>query len=96
MFFGDDDPTLWIKRKQVARLPPELKELYQDFCIFQGDQIGCPSHFNRLTVAWYLNESPHPNVRCDKVDYAFYALRNIKTGEELTLDYSSFSAPPQI
>jgi SET domain-containing protein len=35
-------------------------------------------------------------VGCDKKDYAFYALRNIKAGEELTLDYSKFSELPQI
>ena len=93
IFFGDDDPIVWIKRKQVMALPREIKKLYEDFCIFRGDKVGCPSNFNRLTVAWYLNESHHPNVGNDE-DYAFYALRNIKAGEELTLDYSKFSDSP--
>ena len=53
-----------------------------------GD-TGCPSNFNRLTMSWYLNESKNPNVRCDK-SYNFWTLRNVKAGEELTVDYLSY------
>jgi hypothetical protein len=39
-----------------------------------------------------MNESKKPNTRCDE-NYDFYALRAVDSGEELTVDYSTFSDP---
>jgi len=45
-----------------------------------------------LTPAWYLNDSQTgPNVYCD-AHYDFFAMRDIKEGEELKADYSTYSA----
>jgi SET domain-containing protein len=46
-----------------------------------------------LTPAWFLNESKKPNTRCDD-NYDFYTLREIRPGEELTVDYETFSDYP--
>jgi hypothetical protein len=46
-------------------------------------------------VSWYINRpkaGERPNVYCN-ADYDFFALRNIKAGEELTADYSTYSDP---
>ncbi len=90
IFYGDDEPIFWVEKKKVKRLPNEIKKLYEDFCIIRGDLYGCPKNFNQLTPAWYLNHSKNPNVACDK-GYSFYALRDIKKGEELTVDYKTYS-----
>lgn len=90
IFEGDKSRLVWIEAKKVQRLPKELRRLYEDFGIKKGRKYGCPRSFNALTPAWYLNHSKHPNVRCDS-NYDFYALRNIKAGEELTVDYSTYS-----
>ena len=37
-----------------------------------------------------LNHSNNPNLAADD-DYKFYAIRNIKLGEELTVDYTTYS-----
>jgi len=55
--------------------------------------IECPTNFNRMTVAWYLNHSERPNTKCDD-DLNFSALRNINRGEELTVNYSTYSERP--
>jgi SET domain-containing protein len=48
-----------------------------------------------LTVGWYLNQSKeNPNVLCTD-DYDFIALRDIKKGEELAVDYSTYSEHPK-
>ena len=56
-------------------------------------RIAGPADFNRLTVGWYLNEPPEghdPNViALPGGDLA--AARDIATGEELTVDYATFS-----
>jgi len=90
LFDGDDEEMVWISRSQLTRLPREIMRLYADFAVMRDGKYGCPKTFNRLTVAWYLNESRAPNVRCDE-QYDFFAMRKIKRGEELTVDYSSYS-----
>lgn len=80
-------------------MPPQIKRLYEDFCIISdhGESYGCPRNFNRLTPAWFLNEpktGKPPNVRADQ-NYDFYAAENIQPGEELTVEYSTYSDEPQ-
>ena len=91
--FGDDDGEIvWINRNRLRGLPREVRKLYEDFCVItdKGRKYGCPTNFNRLTVSWYLNSSSDPNVYCTK-DYKFVAKRDIKAGEELTVDYSTYN-----
>ncbi len=91
IFYGDDAPLAWLEKIKIQKLPPEIKKLYMDFCVRRGTKYGCPKNFNQLTVPWYLNHSKHPNVGCDK-KYNFFTLRNIRKGEELLADYSTYSS----
>lgn len=64
--------------------------------MIKGGRYECPPTFNRLTVAWYLNEprkGEGPNVRCND-SYDFFALRDISAGEELTVDYCKYIESP--
>jgi len=92
IFYGDDEEIVWVQKDDLRNLPVEIKRLYDDFCIVadKGRLYGCPKNFNSLTVAWYLNSSSRPNVRCDK-NYHFFTLRDIKKGEELTVDYATYN-----
>lgn len=94
IFGSDNIGMVWIEEKKIARLPKTIKKLYTDFGVLQDGRYGCPPSFNQLTPAWYLNDSKtDPNVRCD-ANYDFFALRDIKTGEELRADYSKYSKNP--
>jgi hypothetical protein len=100
IFPDDDQPIKWVKGTQLGKLPRQLRKLYDDFAIIKDNckTYGCPKSFNKLTVAWYLNEplpDQKPNVECRK-GYMFYALRNIAVGEELTVDYNTFSERPAV
>ncbi|HTY39358.1 MAG TPA: SET domain-containing protein [Bacteroidota bacterium] len=90
IFRGDNTKMIWIKKSEVTDLPREIKKLYNDFCVKKSGWYGCPANFNLMTPAWYLNHSTTPNVAIDR-KYDFYALRNIRTDEELTVDYSTYS-----
>jgi SET domain-containing protein len=90
LFFDDVDEMVWVEQGKVKRLPKEVRRLYEDFSVLKEGRFGCPRNFNRLTMSWYLNESDRPNVRCVE-GYDFEALTNIKQGEELTVDYSTYS-----
>ena len=94
VFPQDDDQMVEIDKRIVHQQPNEIQKLYNDFCVIQdGTKYLCPVNLNRMTISWYLNDSKTPNVRYD-ADYRFYALREIKAGEELTADYASYSDSP--
>jgi SET domain-containing protein len=99
IFPDDDAPIVWIKRNKIKQLRGEIRRLYEDFCIIKdnGEIYGCPANFSLMTAAWFLNEprlGQKPNVGCRK-DYTFFALRDIAAGEELTVDYATFSERPR-
>jgi SET domain-containing protein len=89
LFPTDHDELTWVDETDLPDAPA-LRRFYDDFCIRKGSAYGCPRSFNELTAAWYLNHSDSPNVKCD-ANYRFFALRDIKEGEELTVDYSTYS-----
>jgi len=92
--FGADDAALvWVPKKQIEHLPAPLKKLYDDFSVIKGNRFGCPTSFNDLTISWYLNHSENPNVAADD-SFRFYALRGIEEGEELTVNYRTYSDLP--
>lgn len=91
LFGSDDSGMIWVKEEEIAKLPLKIRKLYTDFGVLKDGRYGCPVNFNQLTPAWYLNHSKNkPNVRCDE-NYDFVALRDIAVGEELTVDYSTYS-----
>ncbi|MDO8264957.1 MAG: SET domain-containing protein [Candidatus Parcubacteria bacterium] len=90
IFLKNNEEMTWVEEKKIEKLPKETYKLYKDFCVFKGGMVGCPKNFNLLTVEWYLNNSKTPNCGCDK-NYNFFALRDIKRGEELTIDYKNYS-----
>jgi hypothetical protein len=91
IFENDTSRMVRIEKNDVANVNPALKQLYEDFCVIQGNEYRAPENFNSMTVGWYLNESKrNPNVRCTE-HYDFIALRDIKRGEELLVDYSTYS-----
>jgi len=90
LFTDDSDEMRWIDAGKLVRLSKESRRLYEDFGVFKDGRWGCPPSFNRLTPAWYLNESKAPNVVCDE-NLNFVAKQDIALGEELTVDYSTYS-----
>jgi len=91
VFSDDDSETIWTDKSEIKGIDPEIQKLYDDFGIIKNNKYGCPKNFNSMTIGWYLNESKkNPNMRCNK-NYDLYSIRDIKKGEELTVDYSTFS-----
>lgn len=93
LFEGENEEMHWVERARVRQQPKEIRKLYEDFAVIRSGRYGCPPSFNRLAGAWYLNEPKKghpPNVGCNEY-YDFFALRNIEPGEELTVNYSTYS-----
>ena len=86
------DEMRWIERDDLPKAK-QLRRFYEDFAVWKNGRFGCPKHFHRLTMSWYLNDptkGQKPNVECD-ANYEFKALRDIKTGEDLTVDSHTYS-----
>jgi hypothetical protein len=97
VFLGDNEEMLWVRKEVFSKQPGQIRELYNDFAVPRDRRYGCPQNFNRLTVAWYLNE-PAPgavaNVRCVKETLDFFARQDIAKDEELTVDYPTYCDSP--
>ena len=92
LFSEDLDEIRWVKVDDLPK-PKQLRRFYDDFAIWKNGRCGCPKHFHRLTMSWYLNDprkGQKPNVECD-ANYEFKALLDIKPGEELTVDSHTYS-----
>ncbi|MHB8581263.1 MAG: SET domain-containing protein [Ignavibacteriaceae bacterium] len=91
-FKGENSGLIWLNKKEIQKLPKTIKNLYNDFCIIKnnGELYGAPKNFNLMTTAWYVDDTKVPNLGYDK-EYNFYNLRNIEVGEELSVDYSTFT-----
>lgn len=77
--------TDWL----LSRCPKgRVKKMCDRFGVLHANgYYSRPKSFVRMSIAWYLNHSTRPNVQIDKRGRC-YAHRNIKVGEELTIDYS--------
>jgi hypothetical protein len=93
IFSDDKSEMIWIDEENIQARSGEVRKLYDDFCVLSNHKYGCPNGFNNLTIGWYINqplEGQDPNVVCND-EYDFLAARDICEGEELTVDYSTFS-----
>lgn len=79
-----------IEGKLTNEAGKEIRKLYEDFCVLRGGVYECPVSFNKLTPSWFLNHSETPNVAAD-LSLRFYAIHEIKAGEELTADYRTYT-----
>ena len=92
LFPRSSGEMVWIPKNSLANLSSEIAKLYEDFCVECGDLAGCPVNFSCMDVSWYPNHSDTPNAFCDPdKNYSFYALRDIKKGEEITLNYNTYA-----
>lgn len=89
LFSGEPEDIVWISASSLPKSGP-LRKLYDDFGVIRDGYYAIPRTFNSLTPGWYLNDSLRPNVKCDE-NLDFIAIRDIRAGEELTTDYSTYS-----
>jgi SET domain-containing protein len=91
-FLGDVGHVINVPVSEVNELKDdEVRRMYFDFCPVVDDAFVAPGDFNQLTIGWYVNHSKAPNVSVT-AEMAFVATRDIQHGEELTSDYSTYSA----
>jgi len=81
----DPEDSEWVPlaRANASR----HKHLYQRFGIRSTGGYWAPPDFLRMSAGWYMNHLANPNLLSDDGEVTYYAARDIKAGEELTIDY---------
>jgi SET domain-containing protein len=84
---------LWEKGDWQLKDPKTFADLKwaNKWGIYAWDKLWCPKSKIRMSIAWYINHSKTPNLRTRFTrngNWRFWVLREIKAGEELTIDYS--------
>jgi SET domain-containing protein len=82
----------WIKLTiaEVEALPKHSKDLVENHCLFDEEHYYVPDYgFKLVDLVIYLNHSATPNVISINEGEFFEAIQDIKTGEELLVDYGT-------
>lgn len=73
---------------RVLKKDDKDEQFIKTYCVSLGKKrYSCPKDFGRMSIGWYLNHSDSPNAYHKK--YTYYAGREIKSGEEITIDYNT-------
>ncbi len=85
--FGDANPRRILKKDDIP-------EEFRNFCADRGETMICPPDFGYMPHGWFLNHSQNSNTETrggynEKDGYSFFAKKDIKAGEEITIDYNN-------
>ncbi|MBS1640372.1 MAG: SET domain-containing protein [Bacteroidetes bacterium] len=82
----------WVELsfEEVALLPAHSKALVENFCLFDDKKYFVPAKgFKQIDLSLFLNHSNKPNLISVNDGEYFKAIKNIKAGEELFIDYGT-------
>jgi len=87
------DESRLITWEEFETIDFATKQRLINFCYKSKDGIEAPQDINKINIAYYFNHSCDPLTYCDaKGNYI--ALKDIKVGEELTIDVEKLMAKP--
>ena len=90
MFSKPDKNDQWvtITKKEVETLPRHSQLLIENYCLFDDEKYYVPDYgFKKIDISLFLNHSDTPNVISIQEGDYFEAIRDIREGEELFIDY---------
>lgn len=90
MFGKPDAADEWITitKKEIESLPAPARFLVGNYCLYDEENYFVPAEgFKKMDMALFINHADTPNIiSINDGDY-FEAIRDIKAGEELLVDY---------
>ena len=90
MFSKASDAEQWIPiaKTEVENLPAHAKALIENYCLYDEENYFVPDYgFKKMDLVNFLNHSDTPNLVSINDGEFFEAIRDIKKGEELVIDY---------
>ena len=86
--FSTQGKWITLPKKDVVHLPGYCKKMINRYCTFDKDNYYLEkTGFKKMDLSCYLNHSAKPNIVSIENGKYFEALRTIKAGEELFVDY---------
>jgi SET domain-containing protein len=92
MFSKANDQEQWIPiaKTEVEELPAHAKALIENYCLYDDENYFVPDYgFKKMDLVNFLNHADTPNVISINDGEFFEAIRDIKQGEELVIDYGA-------
>jgi len=84
------DQWITITREDVSSLPAHVQEMIYTYCLFDDENYFIPAKgFKKMDLSHYINHSDQPNIRSLSDGDFFESLSEIKSGEELLIDYGT-------
>jgi len=88
IFSKDKSEWIAVTKAEVETLPAHSRFLVENHCLYDDEHYFIPEYgFKMIDLVVYLNHSDDPNVRSINEGEDFVALRDIKAGEELLINY---------
>lgn len=85
-----------VPKAQLRDVPPGVRQLLEALCERDEREVWLPSTgLNAVSLYQYLNHSKEPNISLVRPGH-YVALRAIRKGEELTLDYDRAFGEPHV
>jgi SET domain-containing protein len=78
---------LFVPEEKDRVLPAIEHPAFEQYCFDTPRGTHGPADFGRMSVGWFLNHSHAPNAF--HKNYVYFAARDIKAEEEITIDYDS-------
>ena len=94
--FGEDDTDFekipLSEIRNDPEIPDAVKKYVEDICAMEGGYIYVPTcGLNNIDPSFFFNHSINPNMKAEDRGEYFTTLREIKSGEELTVDYRPYN-----
>ena len=90
MFSKANEQEQWIpvSKTEIEKLPAHTKALIENYCLYDDENYFVPDYgFKKMDLVNFLNHSDAPNIISINDGEFFEAIRDIKQGEELVIDY---------
>lgn len=76
----------------MEELPEPSRNLIETYCLYDAENYFVPDYgFKKMDLVLYLNHSDQPNLISINEGEFFETTREIKTGEELFINYNSIT-----
>ncbi|MGC4103333.1 SET domain-containing protein [Ferruginibacter sp.] len=85
---SEEDQWITVPKKEVATLPQHAQFIVGNYCLYDEANYFIPAEgFKKIDLALFLNHADEPNIISINEGDFFEAIRDIKAGEELVIDY---------
>jgi len=89
----DNEQWITVPKNRIISLPSYSKDLIENYCLYDDENYFIPEFgFKKMDLVSFLNHSENPNIISIDDGEFFEAIREIKNGEELMIDYGEIVA----